>query len=457
MRQNATSPHSSIKRMLTALSTRRYPSNEYKAIFETVLIGSFALVAVLTLLLFISYFALHNTYVIGRIFVCGGALLFLSATYGAWTKQRYAVASQLLVAFYYGVAAFVMFGWGVDTTFAQLMLAITIVLSGILLGSGAVMVTTSLSIITMILAQAFVASGSGPLFENVAPTTTFGDVFGFSALLGVLGLISVLFGRRTQAMHDQDQRAKETLTKQKDTLEMRVQKHSEQLKTMQLEEMEQLYKFAEMGQLSAMLLHDIASQLTVVNVDLADLKRNKRNHPVKHLEESIDYIEQVIEQARHQLQIKDTEHTFDVLGCITDSINLSRFQKSKPYITVVAPREHVTLFGEPLRLSHILVILVRNALEAYPENTPPKGRVVTVTLAQTTDAITVAVSDKGQGMTEAMRKKLFTPLRSTKKDGLGIGLYVAKKIIETQFNGSLKLGTHTPHTEFILTIPKARA
>jgi len=457
MRHDTPVPQSSIKRMLSAFTTQRYPSNEYKAIFEIVLIGSFALVAVLTTLLFVSYFALNNTHVLGRIFVCAAALLYLSATYGTWTRQRYVGASQLLIFFYYGVAAFVMFGWGVDTTFSQLMLAITIVLAGILLGSRAVVITTGLSIVTMVLAQIAVTAHTAPWFENAhATTTNFGDVLGFSALLGLLGLISVLFGRRTQAIHAQDQLAKEQLAKEKGTLERRVQKHSEQLKTMQLEEIEQLYKFAEIGQLSAMLLHDIAGHLTVLNVDIADLKRTQRSHAVKRLEESINYIEQVIEQARYQLQIKDAQHNFDVLTCINDSINLPRFQKSKPYIHIITPQNRLFLYGEPLRLSHILVILVCNALEAYTNDVPLSNRTVTVTLAEANDAITIRISDKGKGMSEATRKKLFSPLLSGKKDGLGIGLYIAKKITETHFSGNLQLESDTPNTEFLLTIPKNR-
>jgi signal transduction histidine kinase len=458
MRNDTPTPQSSIKRMLMTLTAQRYPSSEYKAIFETVLIGSFILVAILTVLLFISYFALNNTHVIGRIFVCGAALLYLSVTYGAWIRGRYVIASQLLVLFYYCVAALVMFGWGVGITFTHLMFAITIVLAGTLLGSRAVIITAALSIATMFLAQIAVIAHAAPWFEDASKTSTsFGDVLGFSALLGVLALISALFGRRTQAMHAQDQQVKARLAKEKGSLELSVQKHSEQLRTMQLEEMEQLYKFAEMGQLSAVLMHDIAGHLTALNLDIADLKKDKQHGvAVKHVEESIDYMEQVIEQARHHLQIKDAEHNFDVLTCIQDSIKLPRFQHAKPYIKVVAPRERIILFGEPLRLSHTLVILVRNALEAYAESTAPRDKTVTITLSETNQNIVISVLDKGAGISEAVRKKLFSPLRSAKKDGLGIGLFIAKKITETHFNGTLKLDPHTPHTAFTVTIPKKR-
>lgn len=459
MRHDTPTPRSSIKRTLSTLLTQRYPSSEYKAIFETVLIGSFILVAVLMVLLFVSYFALNNTHVIGRIFVCAAALLYLAATYGAWMRGRYVIASQLLVLFYYTIAALVMFGWGAGITFSHLMFAITIVLAGTLLGSRAVIVTAALAIATMFLAQIATVAQVAPWFDEASTATIgLGDTFGFAAMLMVLALISALFSRQTQAMHAEDQQAKARLVKEKGSLELSVQKHSEQLKTLQLEEMEQLYKFAEIGQLSAVLMHDIAGHLTALNMDIADLKRDKRHGTaVKHVEESIEYIEEIIGQARHHLQIRDAAHRFDVLECINDCIALPRFQKARPHIKVVAPKNRIFLFGEPLRLSHTLVVLIRNALESYAENTPPADRSVKLILSEAHGIVTIKVSDHGAGISEEARKKLFLPLRSAKKNGLGIGLFIAKKITETHFNGMLQVDPDATHTTFILSIPKHNA
>jgi len=441
---------------VSAPAAQRYPSNEYKAIFETLLIGSFVLVMALTLLLFFSYFALKNAHVISRIFMCGAALLYLATTYGVWARQHFSAASLLLILLYYGIATLVMFGWGVDTTFSQLMLAITIVLTGILLGTRAVWITTALSITAMFLAQTAVMYGVAPWFSHPVAVTTFGDVLGLSVLLGILGLISALSSKHTQILRTKDQQEYLALTKEKGALELQVREHSTQLKTMQLEEMDQLYRFAEIGQLSAALLHNIANHLAVLTIDIADLKRAHPGETVKHLQESTDYIEEAIAQARQHLQVKDAKRHFNVVTCIEDSIKLPHFEHVRTAINITAPERKVGLYGESLRLSHILVILIRNAIEAYPGDTPDAKRTVTVTLEQNGGDIIIRVADKGHGIPANVRKNLFTPLRSTKKDGLGIGLFVAKKIIETHFNGSLQLNTTAAHTEFVLRIPESR-
>jgi len=117
----------------------------------------------------------------------------------------------------------------------------------------------------------------------------------------------------------------------------------------------------------------------------------------------------------------------------------------------------VKLYGDPLRLNHILYILIRNALEAYPRSTPSDKRTVSIQLEATAKMIIIKVADHGRGIPKDIREQLFSPLISTKKGGLGIGLFIAKEITESYFGGTLRLNDDIKHTEFILTIPKRSA
>jgi signal transduction histidine kinase len=426
---------------------QRYSSKEYKAIFETVLIGSFALVAILSALLFVSYWVFHNTYVLDRILICGAALLYLSTTYAAWARKRYEIASNLLIFFYYTIAVIVMFGWGADTAFAHLMLAITIVLAGVLLGIRSILLTTFFSILGMVIAQIAISTGHTPWFDANATATSFGDIAGYSTLLLVLGLISALFDKRTQELHAEEQHANELL-------EQRVRVHSKEVEYLRLEKADQLYKFAEVGQLSALLLHDISNQLAVLNMDFADLKRQRNKATTKHLEESLTYIEEAVRNASQHLQLGEGIKEFDVLQCIKSSTEISRYREDKESIVINAPmKQQVLLYGEPLRLSHILFILIRNAFEAYDQKTPSKDRKVIIQLDASDKELTIRVIDHGRGIPKESYNKLFNPVFSAKKSGLGIGLFLAKKITESHFDGTLDFNKNVDHTEFILTIP----
>ena len=433
----------------------RYPSNEYKAIFETIIAITFALVGVLAALLLYSYVALHNTQVLGRLFICAGALAYLALTVTMWARHHYTAASRMIIFLYYAIAVLIIFGWGADTVVAQLLLAITIVLTGVLLGARAVIGNTGLSIAAIVAAQIFISAGGTPLFDQSAEPTNFGGIIGFIILLAVLGLISALFDIRTQQLHAEEQHVNEVLTKQKGTLERRVRIHSEQVEYLQLEKTEQLYKFAEVGQLSTLLLHDISNQLAVLNMDLADLKRQRSKGSTKQIEESIMYIEDAVKKASHHLKLTDGAKDFDVLKCIESSTKLPLYREYEHSIEITAPKkQRVLLYGEPLRLSHILFILIRNAFESYTSQTPKEARRVFIKLEASEEMMIIRVADHGRGIPQEAQDKLFSnPVRSSKKGGLGIGLFLAKEITESHFGGTLRLNKNVEHTEFILTIP----
>src|SRR6185503_20621188 len=102
---------------------------------ESLFFGTLLLISIISILLFVSYFLLHNYYVISRIFVCGLALLYLAIIHSIWSRQHTSLASRLLIFFYFAIAGSVLYIWGIDAPFGILSFAIAIVLAGILLGA----------------------------------------------------------------------------------------------------------------------------------------------------------------------------------------------------------------------------------------------------------------------------------------------------------------------------------
>lgn len=430
------------------------PSSEYRTVFESLLAGTFILLAVVSLLLLVSFFAFHNTYVVNRILLCAVGVVYLAGCYIAWARNQRTTASRLLIFFYFFISVMVLLGWGVNTPFGLLIFAITIILAGILLGAKHTLYTAILAIVSIFTIQAYITVYHMPLFSPVPNPSHFGDATAYSALLGVLALISWLFGRQTEYLLMKNRQAEQALLKEKESLEDRVRERTHQLQIAQLEEMEQLYQFAEMGQLSAALLHDLANHLSVLNFDIADLKKQQHSQAVHHVEESISYLDQAVSQVRKQLQGKNELRYFDTVACLKDSIKIiaPRAAEAHAEITLEAPSHSPTLYGDPLRLSHIIGILVRNAIEAYPAES--KKKIVHISVSSKEHGLTIHVRDNGKGISAAKRKQLFAPLHSTKKDGLGIGLFIAKKITETHFKGTLTLASTIKHTEFVIHLPE---
>jgi hypothetical protein len=93
--------------------------------------------------------------------------------------------------------------------------------------------------------------------------------------------------------------------------------------------------------------------------------------------------------------------------------------------------------------------LVINALEAMPDG----GSLRVATWRENGSAF-VAVADTGKGMTEEfMRERLFHPFATTKKKGIGLGLYSCRDIIE-QHGGRIDVASRiNVGTEFKVILP----
>ncbi len=62
------------------------------------------------------------------------------------------------------------------------------------------------------------------------------------------------------------------------------------------------------------------------------------------------------------------------------------------------------------------------------------------------------ISDWGMGIKKSERRHFFEPFRTTKKLGLGLGLFIARQMVETNFSGTITLSPRSDATEFIITL-----
>lgn len=86
------------------------------------------------------------------------------------------------------------------------------------------------------------------------------------------------------------------------------------------------------------------------------------------------------------------------------------------------------------KIKQVLLNLVKNGIEA----TPPGGTVVVSTRVQE-KLVEVEVTDTGEGIPEAIKKRIFLPFFTTKEQGTGLGLSISKRIIEDHPGCSFQL------------------
>ncbi|MHC1729550.1 MAG: sensor histidine kinase [Syntrophobacteraceae bacterium] len=94
-------------------------------------------------------------------------------------------------------------------------------------------------------------------------------------------------------------------------------------------------------------------------------------------------------------------------------------------------------FLDIMRMKQVLVNLVTNAIEASPA-----GEAVTVKAYMNKKNLHVDVADCGCGIPPDKREDIFLPFFTTKKDGVGLGLDITKKIVESH-GGYLEIVDNT--------------
>lgn len=105
--------------------------------------------------------------------------------------------------------------------------------------------------------------------------------------------------------------------------------------------------------------------------------------------------------------------------------------------------------AEKVRLEQVLVILLQNAAEALADTDNPK---VTLTVEQDGASTSLVITDNGPGLSPDIARRLFTPFATSRAMGLGLGLVIAKEIVE-EFGGSLVLIPSDAGARFRITLP----
>lgn len=119
-------------------------------------------------------------------------------------------------------------------------------------------------------------------------------------------------------------------------------------------------------------------------------------------------------------------------------------------IEVCSPEPAVRVRGDAVLLEWALEVLVKNALDALAGR---GGRVELAARSRPEGGGLLAVRDDGPGIPREQRGRIFEPGFSTKQSGWGIGLALAKRIVEENHGGELRLAPCDRGAQFEIILP----
>jgi C4-dicarboxylate-specific signal transduction histidine kinase len=145
----------------------------------------------------------------------------------------------------------------------------------------------------------------------------------------------------------------------------------------------------------------------------------------------------------------------DINAAIRGVIELTRSEATKNGVLVRTELAESLppVRGDRVELQQVVLNLVLNAAEAMSELAEGPRDLQIVTSGTGSDHVLVAVRDTGPGLAPAVKEKLFEAFRTTKPNGIGLGLSICRSIIESR-GGQIRAHANAPRgAVFEFTLP----
>jgi two-component system, LuxR family, sensor kinase FixL len=187
----------------------------------------------------------------------------------------------------------------------------------------------------------------------------------------------------------------------------------------------------------------------------ADLARAEGN--LTDLIAQIDHAAAVVRRMRDFMR-RGRPHvsTIDVREMLEDVRNLLRLDASARHIGIEldVPDDLPLVPGDRVQLQQVVLNLARNAMEATAESEGSEGRIrLLARRAEHANEIEIGVADNGPGIDASLAGRLFEPLTTSKKEGLGLGLSICASIVEAHGGRIWLQSPAAGATEFRFSLP----
>jgi signal transduction histidine kinase len=219
-----------------------------------------------------------------------------------------------------------------------------------------------------------------------------------------------------------------------------------------------------MSALTGSIAHELGQPLSamIYNTEALELMVNSRSAtPESILEVLADIREdgvlasQIIERHRAMLRSRELQKTpVDIESVIEDALSLVAHELRERQINVTVRRHPApcVIEGDAVLLQQVLVNLVVNAMDAMT-GLPEERRQLIVSTEKKRDEVEIRVQDSGPGLSAEIIGKVFAPFVTTKAHGIGIGLPIARNIVEAH-RGSISVSNNPEGgATFAITLP----
>ena len=227
----------------------------------------------------------------------------------------------------------------------------------------------------------------------------------------------------------------------------------------------QLEQQAFLGEFTAVFAHEVRNPINNISTGLQLLEMTlpepDPNHEVvmrmqTDCDRLTEQMRQVLSFARTAEYEMESVNLERLLNSLLDRLN-PRIVKENVNVRVQAEPDLPMVEGSPRVLEQVFNNLITNALQAMRGTSGQL--VIKLNKASHPHGLTyvkISIADTGPGIAKENLEKIFQPFYTTKHDGTGLGLPIAKKII-TAHKGRIQVESFPGGTVFTIEIPALEA
>ena len=211
-------------------------------------------------------------------------------------------------------------------------------------------------------------------------------------------------------------------------------------------------RLAAIGETAAMVGHDLRNPLQGIAGALYLLKKEtltaeERYEMLQVIEKSVHYSDAIVKDLLDystEIKLKLAEATpksitSDAIGAVKIPQNVTVRDLLEDQPTLSVDRD---------MMKRVFINLIENAVDAMPQ-----GGILTISSKKSDGNVEIKLTDTGAGIPKKLIENLWKPLRTTKATGMGLGLAICKRIVETH-GGSISVKSEIGHgTTFTIQLP----
>jgi C4-dicarboxylate-specific signal transduction histidine kinase len=232
-------------------------------------------------------------------------------------------------------------------------------------------------------------------------------------------------------------------------------------------ELAHINRFSTAGELTASISHEINQPLGAVLTN-AETARAILKSPRPALDELNDIVDDILQDNRRASEVIRRMHSLlrkapfdpknidlnDLVRETSSFLSALAVARKVELVSLTTP-DPLPIVGDRVQLQQVILNLVVNAIDAM-SGTSGENRIVGLRTSRVGNFAELSISDRGPGIPADKLKDVFEPFFTTKAEGMGMGLSIARTIVEAHDGQISAVNESETGAVFRVRLPIAR-